>query len=99
MGIGYGAWYDGCCASSGIVDLTTSLAGFTTGAWHTIRVEYDLTANETVFYKDGIEMYRTTSIPLVSMSPTYIQLRAGTTCCSTAANVLWSNLEVYEGSR
>jgi hypothetical protein len=99
MSAGYGGWYDGCCASSDMVDVATGLPGFTAGAWHTLRAEYDLATNEVSFLLDGTEVYTTTSIPLATLSDAYVQLRTGTPCCSTAADVAWTNLEVYEGTR
>jgi hypothetical protein len=74
---GYGGWYDGCCASSGTVDLTTSLRGYTTGAWQTVRIEQDLMAHGARVLLDGVAIFTTTTVPLTSLSTNYVQLRGG----------------------
>jgi hypothetical protein len=88
-------------STTGVADytLTSSLTGFTSGTWHTVRVEYDYSLNETSFSLDGIVVYDTTAIPLSTLSDAYVVLGTGTTCCSSAANVAWSNLRVYQGTR
>jgi hypothetical protein len=91
--------YDSSTSGTVYSVLASFATSFTAGSWHTLRVEMDFAANEVRYLLNGSEIYSTTSIPLSTMSSDYVTLGTSTTCCSSPANVAWSNLEIFEGTR
>ena len=94
----YGGYWDHAGQSNNVpTTIFDDLLGIQNQVWQTLRVEYDYVDETVEYFINGNSVYTAQNIPLDTLSNNKIYLSGGTPCCSSPANVAWSNLKVYEG--
>jgi hypothetical protein len=91
--------YDAPPSGGSPASIGTFRGALTSGRWQTIRMETDVYNNSLSVAVDGVTLVTTQSIGLSGLSRDFVSLGGGSTCCSTASNIAWSNLRVFQGRR